>query len=357
MKKLLKKIVFVVLILLALPVGFILTLQVTEYRPAKEVSLAVINDASTQVSLNETLTLMTFNIGYASLGADEDFVLDGGVKAKTDSIEVMLAYLAGITELVHAHSSDLYLFQEIDVLSQRSYNTDQRAHFAEALPQYGHAYATNFRSLFVPFPLSFTQMIGRVESGIATYSQYHVSEATRIQLPGAFPWPVRLANLKRALLIIRLPISDSDKELVVINGHLSAYDDGSMRTQEMQLLKEIMEAEYALGNYVIVGGDFNQTFPEADGLYPIIDDENYVAPVIPSDFLPEAFSFVFDPEHPTCRLLNKPYNKDGNNQYYVIDGFIVSDNIEVKWVKTIQHDFLYSDHNPVTLSVTLIPAS
>ena len=40
----------------------------------------------------------------------------------------------------------------------------------------------------------------------------------------------------------RLPIVGSDHELVLINLHLSAYDDGTMRIQEMQALNELAQA-------------------------------------------------------------------------------------------------------------------
>ena len=48
------------------------------------------------------------------------------------------------------------------------------------------------------------------------------SSAEKIQLPCPFKWPVRLANFKRCLLLSRIPIKDSDKELVIINLVISA---------------------------------------------------------------------------------------------------------------------------------------
>ena len=59
----------------------------------------------------------------------------------------------------------------------------------------------------------------------------------------------------------RIDVNETDKQLVIINLHLEAYDDGSAREKQMKVLKDIMVKEYEKGNYVIVGGDFNQTFP------------------------------------------------------------------------------------------------
>ena len=38
---------------------------------------------------------------------------------------------------------------------------------------------------------------------------------------------------------------------------------------------------------------------------------------------------------------------------YVIDGYIVSDNLQVEQVNVVDTDFEYTDHQPVSLRVTL----
>ena len=67
------------------------------------------------------------------------------------------------------------------------------------------------------------------------------------------------------------------------------------------------------------------------------------------------WSFAFDASVPTCRLLNQPYDPADteNTQYYVIDGFLVSPNLEVSAVETLDQGFAFSDHNPVLLTVSL----
>ncbi|MBN2504396.1 MAG: hypothetical protein JXB20_03525, partial [Bacilli bacterium] len=129
--------------------------------------------------------------------------------------------------------------------------------------------------------------------------------------------------------------------------------------------------EYEQGNYVLVGGDFNQTFPDAvtisettegttqyDYLYELKNPDLWEAFPMESDwFDANGFSFGIDTSLPTCRLLHQPYDTENqdNNQYYVIDGFIISDNIEIITVETVDHDFTYSDHNPVRIEIRLIP--
>jgi endonuclease/exonuclease/phosphatase family metal-dependent hydrolase len=168
------------------------------------------------------------------------------------------------------------------------------------------------------------------------------------------------------MMITKYPIKDSNKYLTVINVHLSAYDDGTMRMEEMEALKTLMLEEYDEGNYVIVGGDFNQTFPQAiiengesdfEYLFELKNDEFWQA--FPMDgiwFEENDFSFGVDITKPSCRLLHQAYDTENpdNNQYYLIDGFIVSNNLNIDTVETLDENFVYSDHNPVKITINFI---
>ena len=73
------------------------------------------------------------------------------------------------------------------------------------------------------------------------------------------------------------------------------------------------------------------------------------------DMLAEGWRFAYDLSVPSCRLLNQPYDPADteNTQYYVIDGFILSPNVELLSVEGVDLDFADSDHNPVLTSVKL----
>ena len=80
--------------------------------------------------------------------------------------------------------------------------------------------------------------------------------------------------------------------------------------------------------------------------------------VLDQSMLPagEGWQFVYSLDAPTCRLLNQPYDPEDvkNTQYYVIDGFIISPNVELVLVENLGDlDFANSDHNPVHIQVTL----
>ena len=60
---------------------------------------------------------------------------------------------------------------------------------------------------------------------------------------------------------------------------------------------------------------------------------------------------------PTCRSLDQPLvGADLSTfQFYLIDGFIVSNNVQVNLLETDDRGFICADHNPVRLQVTLMP--
>lgn len=352
--KILFKVIVVFIFIVGLSLGY---LTVFEYKPSKLTELSIKGAQANKIDLDTTYKALTFNIGYASLGKDEDFVMDGGKKGRTDSKSVMQGYLDGITNILSNSAADIYLIQEVDLKSRRSYKVNQVDAISTTLgTTYNQTFAYNFKAQFVPFPVSFTDYIGYVESGLQTLAKFEMTEAVRHQFPGTFAWPLRIANLKRAMVVHKIPIDNSNKFLMVVNLHMSAYDgDGTLREQEMAYLKLFLEEQKVLGNYVMVGGDFNQTFPEAIGIYPPTQDI-WIAYDMELDFLPSGYRFGVDLGLPSCRLLNQPYNPtDSSTQYYIIDGFIVSDNISILSVNNLNHGFLYSDHNPIEMSFKLLP--
>ena len=105
---------------------------------------------------------------------------------------------------------------------------------------------------------------------------------------------------------------------------------------------------------VMVFQDFNQLFPKSLNEYPIGSFAEWIPGQLSEDSLPEGFRFEYNNAVPTCRLLNQPYDPTSPlTQYYVIDGYIVSDNLRVESVKTLDLDFTNADHNPVELTAVL----
>lgn len=349
-KKILKWIAIVICTLLLAAGIFILYLTITEFRPAdKEAGKQLTNMASGSVTEGETLSVLSWNIGYAGLGAGSDFFMDGGSEVAGADKATVKKYLNGIADTAETRNkADITLFQEVDADSTRTYHIDER----ETLAKGDSYFAKNFSCAFVPYPLP---PIGKVTSGLLTVSDLSTDSAERISLPCPFKWPVRLANLKRCLLVTRIPVSGSDKELVIVNLHLEAYDDGSGKRAQMKKLNDLLEKEYKKGNYVIAGGDFNQCFPASEKTYPNTHKDIWTPGHLSDSMLPDGFAYAYDVSTPSCRLNNQPYDPSDkkDTQYYLIDGFILSPNVSLDEIETLDEGFENSDHNPVKLEITL----
>ncbi len=349
-KKLLLTLAILLGVVLLAAAALFTWLTITEFRPEAQEAVAVENQVDRLLQKTEDFTVLSWNIGYCGLGRESDFFMDGGVTVRSDE-ELVARNLAGVRELLAGRKADFTLLQEVDSDSRRSYGIDQTAEL-RAVEARASAYAMNFSTAFVPYPWP---PIGKVHSGLLTLSGCSVAEATRISLPCPFSWPLSIVNLKRCLLVTRVPISGSEKELVLVNLHLEAYDDGEGKLAQSRQLREFVEQEYEKGNYVVAGGDWNQLFPETETVYPNTHRELWIPGYLDEKELAEGWQYVWDDAVPSCRLLNQPYDPAdrAGTQYYVIDGFLVSPNLRVKAVETLDEGFAYSDHNPVLLTLSL----
>ena len=325
-------------------------LTLAEYHPAHAEVAQRGAVAATKKLDQKSFSILTLNTGYAALGEDADFFMDGGTGVRGESEAQVKNNMLGIEAIVRSTDADFVFLQELDTDSDRSFELNQWLQYEYDLEDYETRFALNYSCDYVPYPIPTT--IGKVHSGIATFSRFDISSATRYSLPCPFSWPTRIANLKRCMLVTRIPLDKEGQELVLVNFHLEAYDDGEGKAAQTEQLMNYLLEEYEKGNYVIAGGDFNQCFPGSQNKYPLKDTSGWAAGQL--DRLPTGWSYAFDDSTPTCRLLNQPYDPNSPlTQYYVIDGFIVSPNVTVKTVETLDEGFVYTDHNPVLMEITL----
>ncbi len=338
----------VIVLIIGVLVGF---LSVTEYKPSDRETLTTENGTADVIPAGAQLKVMTWNIGYGALGDNADFFMDGGTMVNTADLDRVNGNMSGIMEKIASEAPDLLLIQEADVNSNRSKYVDETALLRERFSDMDSTFANNFKVAFLPYPIP---PIGKVDSGLLTLSRYNVSEAERVQLPIPFAWPVRMANLKRCVTINRIPV-EGGKELVLINLHLEAYDDGAGKAKQTEMLRELLSAEAAKGNYVIAGGDFNQIFSSEDASKFPIREGMWACGEIDVSSFGDGWQFIMDENTPSCRSLDRAYaGADKNDfQYYLIDGFIVSGNVTVDYAETCDFGFVNTDHNPVIMGVTL----
>lgn len=352
---LLKVIVLVLGAAILLLGGLIIHASITDYQPAVKIDLQQsksLNSALKPTTVQPSnLSFLIWNIGYGGLGAESDFFYDGG-KMVHPELEWAQKNMDGITQTLQQYQADFTLLQEVDSNAQRSHYVNQLKEIGEVLPNHFPTFATNFLVDFIPIP--FTEPLGGIHSGIATFSRAKATENIRFQFPGNFGWPTSLYMLDRCFLFQRFPIEGRIQELIVINSHNSAYDKGGkLKKKQMEYLKDILVAEYKKGNYVIVGADWNQIPPDFD-TYHFVKKGTIPNTVMesPKNYPEAGWRWIYDEQIPTNRTLLKPYSPDSTFTT-VIDYFLVSPNVDVKSIRGIDLDFQYSDHQPVWMEVGL----
>ncbi len=348
--KTLKKILYALAALVIIFILFLLFSTITKYRPEPLTPISENNYADT-IHPGTLLRGMIWNIGYGGLSRDMDFFYDGGKQVRTSKEQTLNNLDHIFSQLQEADSIDFFLLQEIDKKSKRSYRIDQVERVYDFLPDYKFYFASNYKVHFVPTPP--LKPLGKVDAGLVTASLPSPKKVTRHSFPGNYGWPVNLFMLERCFLVNRYPVSNG-KELLVMNTHNSAYDDGSLKKQQMEYLKNFLMNEYQKGNYILVGGDWNQNPPENIYAQKNYADKKYPMTSIEADYLPDGWQWIADPETPTNRYLDQPYEK-GKTQTTVIDFFLASPNIKIKHIKTIDYNFENSDHQPVICNFSLMP--
>ena len=350
-KTILKIILFLILAIVLYFGGIIIYDTTTDYTPNSKEELKVEGKGCFDHSIDSVFTLISWNIGYCGLGKEMDFFYDGGknVKPSKDNFQ---KYLNGVlNKLSVLDTVDIILLQEVDTGSKRSFYTNEFALIKQFMPLYSFVFAKNYDVRFVPLPI--LNPMGSVISGMITISKIKPKEAFRYPYYANYSWPMNVMMLDRCLIYTKFKIP-GDKYLVVLNTHNSAFDDAAeLREVEGFILKSIMLDEYAKGNYVIVGGDWNRNPPLFNGTK--FTDKNIsctVVPAIDTSFLPEDWQWVFDPALPTNRNVNEEYNK-GITKTTIIDYFAVSPNLDVIENKTLSDNFEFSDHQPIFMRVKM----
>ncbi len=352
MKKFLKIVGYIVLAAILIFVGFVAYISLTDYRPAKVINLMPKeNKAIVEPLDKDTFNFMTWNIGYAGLGAEMDFFYDSGTRVRPTK-KMVVKYLHGIEHFVSTHDSiDFWFIQEVDKHSHRSYYFDEVSAIS-AEKKGSHAlFAKNYDCPFVPVPVY--EPLGRVKSGLMTFTDYPFEEAVRYAYPLIAVWPNKLFLLDRCFILTRFPLANG-KDLVIMNTHNSAYVyDSLQRVKELNILKNKMLEEYSKGNYVIAGGDWNANPPnfKPEGNYA---GDRFVPTKVrmsPKTF-PASWHWAYDASAPTNRQNYKSFVR-GENGTTNIDYFILSPNVKLLKVKTIDLNFENSDHNPVFMRIVL----
>lgn len=253
------------------------------------------------VNTGKTYTVGTYNVGFGAYLPDYSFFMDGGEYSRCYSGESGADTIQKAAGLALQYKPDFMMFQEVDRDSTRSYHVNQEALITDIFDNYYETFAVNYDSAYLLYP--FTEPIGASYSGIAMYSKYEIRESLRRSLPISTGFS-KFLDLDRCYSINRVKV-DNGKEADSENCESWAYP-------------------------------------------------------FPRSRMPKGIGFAMDrlEEEAVANMPESGRNSDmeyipGETFTCTLDGFIISDNIDLEDYKVIDSGFAYSDHEPVFMDFQL----
>jgi endonuclease/exonuclease/phosphatase family metal-dependent hydrolase len=288
----------------------------------------------------DQLTVTIWNVGYGALGDDADFMADGGQSFRASGRDRIETNLAAITARLARSNSDIHMLQEVAGPGLMTRGVDVRGAVSGAFPDHWTAASASVKTRFVPGPLAF-------DHGLFTASRLAVESADLVEITRE---PGRMGGVLKRAYHVQITRLAGTGRWSVINAHLSAFDDGEVRMRQLADVLAVATGEYDRGRRVVIGGDFNQRLAPTDFAYTTTQEDLFWLRDFPVDQLPPGWRVVADPGTPSVRTLERAY-APGENYTAVIDGFIVSPNIQVISVEGRNTGFVPADHQPVVLIV------
>lgn len=380
-KKILISILAVLIVVVLFVVGYV-GYVLLSYNRIGDMDLDITTAASNnEVKIGDVYSVSTYNIGFGAYSQDFTFFLDTGYDengeetcgyySKAKSKEEVLFNTNGAIDTILDLNVDFALFQEVDTDSTRSYKINQNEMIKQAFTGFDSTFAINFHSAYLPYPLY--DMHGIANAGLATLSKYKIQSAKRYEYTISDSLS-KLFDLDRCFSEIIVDIEGSDKKLHIVNSHMSAYDKGGViRAKQIEELNAYMKECQEEGDYVVIGGDYNHDLITYNPNFSYTKDNipfyvNKKAPDWVSYFYDEngtsefidGYSIVTSDNNPTCRNNDMEW-EPGKTFTCVVDGYIVSNNIEIVYIENVQtkqgnkgyDGFAYSDHEPVYMQFKL----
>lgn len=335
--QILKKITAILLFGIILPVIFFYFWGSASNYNSDEYNKIITYKAGELNPSRDTLSLLTYNIGYLS-GMTNNLPVDRTQKLFNENLILT-------NQLLFDLNPDFVGLQEIDFNTKRSFEVNQMEEIAVSRGFNYAAMGVNWDKRYVPFPYGWPNVhFGKVYSGQAILSKYKIVENNLNVLikPLGKPFYYNAFYLDRIAQVDKIDMNGT--EIILINVHLEAFDVPTREKQAETLLK--LYREYADKYPVLLFGDFNSTPPNATNPYAIeqtmntlLSEPGLKAAIWDSVYLAnEKAHFTFDSRNPDIKIDYILYNSD---KIKAIDARVVREAGEI------------SDHLPVYLKFIL----
>ena len=136
LKKAWKIVLAVVLALLVVVLGYVAYVFI-DYHRIGDQELTVERNAAAAVEAGKEYGILSYNIGFGAYEDDYSFFMDGGTESRAWSEERLTANIERIGAFLQQQDADLYLLQEVDRDSTRSYHVDEAAMLTAQRPGLG----------------------------------------------------------------------------------------------------------------------------------------------------------------------------------------------------------------------------
>ncbi len=313
----------------------------TAYAPAAVEPLTPRGEAAAEAPAQ--LDVVTWNVGYAGLGAGADFIADGGRRWRPGSRDEVAANLAAIENQLQDLAADVFLLQELAGPGPLTRGVDVLSGVRGALSTGQNVFTPTVQTGRLPG-------LGVIRVGKGTFSRWGMEDIRRHALPTKAD-VLGLTVQHYNFLVHRLPVAGADWQWVILNIHLAAFDDGDLRRAQLQAVVDYMAEQYRAGNRVVAGGDWNMLLAHTAFPHTTAEKDKFWVRPLPAGVVPDDWQWVADAAVPTCRTLERPY-RPGENYTCVIDGFLVTPNVQVEMVQGRDLGFAHTDHHPVRARFT-----
>lgn len=210
----------------------------------------------------EQLVVASYNIGHGQ-GIKEQ-AWDYRDKATTER------QLALVADAMVKLNADIFLLQEVDLDSQRTFRINQIEFLKERTKHPYHACAIVWEKNYLPFPYwPPAHHLGYVRAANCVLSRFPLSNHQRIifDKPQSHPFWYNWGYIDRG--IERVDVTLGEHKLAVLNVHLEAWELAAREEQIKKTLDYIQEINMP----VILGGDFNTVMPGAQKTSGFADDK------------------------------------------------------------------------------------
>ena len=235
-------------------------------KPIQDQPVACPDDAPI-LKPGQKIKILSWNVQFMAGNKNNHFFFDGGNDG-WPSKETIHQTTSDVVRILRDENPDIIILQEVDDGAKRTHYQDQLETLLKALPETPcHAQAFYWRAWFVPHPA----IMGSVGMKLTIMSKYKISGARRHSLS-----PITTDNVvmrqfkpKRAVLEAMMPVEGGNKTLHVMNGHFSAFAQGSdtMERQTRQVWEILRDLEEK-GEFGFVAGDFNLIPPGTHARLP-----------------------------------------------------------------------------------------